>query len=202
MTIEKACHGLRSITYQNWNCISHRKIQVTWCHQMIPRSVYGTPRTAGIIRRCTSIQRISYSAYEAMAKNLSQSKRGHYNAFDLVTMIVDVINEINVATSLGLYLVYVNEDHGGRVRMGCQNGSKPRFIMICDNPFFEFISGPYTEPGGMYLFCYIEYHCDWHIRIPELTTPSKFASAVYKGLVWLEQSWKSLIVGTRTRIAK
>ena len=63
-------------------------------------------------------------------------QRGHYNVFDLVTMIVDVINEIYVAASLGLYLVYVNEDHGGRVRMGCQNGSEPRFIMICDNPFF------------------------------------------------------------------
>ena len=117
-------------------------------------------------------------------------------------MIVDVINEIYVAVSLGLYLVYVNEDHGGRVPMGCQNGSEPRFIMICDNPFFEFISGPYAEPGGVYLFCYFEFHRDWHIRIPELKTPSKFASAVYKGLVWLEQSWKSLIVGTRTRIAK
>ena len=51
-------------------------------------------------------------------------------------MIADVINEIYVAVSLGLYLVYVNEDHGGRVPMGCQNGSEPRFIMICDNPFF------------------------------------------------------------------
>ena len=50
---------------------------------------------------------------------------GHYNVFDLVTMIVDVINEIYVAASLGLYLVYVNEDHGGRVRMGCQNSSEP-----------------------------------------------------------------------------
>ena len=129
-------------------------------------------------------------------------QRGHYNVFDLVTMIVDVINEIYVAASLGLYLVYVNEDHGGRVRMGCRNGSKPRFIMICDNPFFEFISGPYAEPVGVYLFCYFEFHRDWHIRIPELKTPSKFLSAVYEGLVWLEQSWKSLIVGTRTRIAK
>ena len=64
-------------------------------------------------------------------------QRGHYNAFDLVTMIVDVINEIYVAASLGLYLVYVNKDLGGRVRMGCRNGSKPRFIMICDNPFFR-----------------------------------------------------------------
>ena len=52
-------------------------------------------------------------------------QRGHYNAFDLVTMIADVINEIYVAASLGLYLVYVNEDLSGRVRMGCRNGSEP-----------------------------------------------------------------------------
>ena len=66
--------------------------------------------------------------------------------------------------------------------MGCRNGTVPKFIMICDNPFFEFTPGPYAEPGGVYMCCRFTFHRNWYIKMPELTSPYDFALAVYNGL--------------------
>ena len=81
-----------------------------------------------------------------------------------------------------MYLVYVNVENGGLIRMGCRNGSVPRFILISENPFIQITPGPYAEPGGIYLSCTFTFHRNWHIRMPELTTPYDFALSVYDGL--------------------
>ena len=109
-------------------------------------------------------------------------QRGHYSAIDIVNMIANVINKIYVDASLGGYLVYVIADNGGRVRMGCRNGTEPRFILFCDNPCFKIIPGPYAEPGGVYLSCYFEFYRNYYIRMPELTSPYEFAMANIDGL--------------------
>ena len=108
--------------------------------------------------------------------------RGKYTAEEIVNMIADVINEMCVELVGSYMLLYVEVDNGGSIRMGCRNGVVPRFIVRCDNPYIEIIPGPYAEPNGVYLNCRFVFHRNWHIKMPELTSPYDFALAVYNGL--------------------
>ena len=108
--------------------------------------------------------------------------RGKYTAEEIVKMIADVINEMCVEYGLGTYLVYVAVDSGGALRISGRNYSVPRFILRCDNPYIEIIPGPYAEPNGVYLNCRFTFYRNWHIKMPELTSPYDFALAVYNGL--------------------
>ena len=108
--------------------------------------------------------------------------RGKYTAVEIVNMIAGIINEMCVKYGLGTYLLYVAVESGGSIRISGRNYAVPRFILRCDNPYIEIIPGPYAEPNSVYLNCRFTFYRNWHIKMPELTSPYDFALAVYNGL--------------------
>ena len=115
--------------------------------------------------------------------------RGEYTAEEIVQSLADVINEICVSHSIGVYLVYVRIDSGGEITMGCRNVNVPRFILRCDNPFISITPGPYTE-GDVYLSCSFSFHRNWYVKMPELTTPISFIQAVHDGVLKPELKYR------------
>ena len=92
-----------------------------------------------------------------MAKYHTRSHEEKYTALEIVNMIADVINDMCVSFSIGVYLVYVSVSNGGSIRLGCRNGAVPRFILTSENPFIQFTPGPLAETRWN-LICLVRSH--------------------------------------------